>query len=59
MEYLKATKQPHKISLECPVTRLHGQQKELCKEAIRTITLKMGLWSDLCGSGQELYTFNR
>ena len=59
MEYLKATKQPHKISLEWLVTILHGQKKELCREAIITITLNMGLWSDICGSGQELYTFNR
>ena len=39
-EYLKNTKHPPKISLEQSVTRLRDQEKELCKEAMRTITKK-------------------
>ena len=59
MEYLKATTHPPKISLEWPVTRLCGQEKELCKEEMITITFKIWIWYDIWGSGKELYTLNR
>ena len=59
MEYLKAITHPPNISLEWPVTRQHSQENELCKEEMRTITLKNGTLIQYLGSEQELYTFNR
>ena len=50
-EYPKATKHPPKIALEWTVTRLRGQENELFKEAMRTITKKW--YFDLTSGGVD------
>ena len=41
-EYLKSKMYPHKSTLEWLVNKLGGQYKELCKDAIISITSKNG-----------------
>ena len=44
LEYLKATTNPLKRSLEGTVTRPRGQYKALCKEAMQNLIQPLGKW---------------